>query len=403
MKTELFRRLDEKKERIIEIRRYLHAHPELSFQEENTAKYIAEFYTDKPCVVREHVGGNGVVVTIDSGKPGKTLAIRADFDALPITEQTGLPFASQNPGVMHACGHDGHTAYMLVLAETLMEMKDQLEGKVVILHQHAEETPPGGAIHMIQDGCLDGVDHVLGIHVMSTMETGGIFYREGPIQTGRAYFKVKIHGKGGHGSSPHMANDAIVAASEFVCAVQTIVSRRLNPFDVGSITIGSFDGKGSFNVIKDAVELEGDVRAMTEETRSLIEQEIRRILSGLQEMFGITYELEYNNDYPVLINDPAFTEFVVKSLAQSGIPEVTSIERCEPQPPSEDFAYYAQQRPSVFFYVGAMPDNGAYYPHHHPKFDINEDSLQIAAKVMGALVIDYMKEGGRDEDINSSV
>lgn len=403
MKTELFRRLDEKKERIIEIRRYLHAHPELSFQEENTAKYIAEFYTDKPCVVRERVGGNGVVVTIDSGKPGKTLAIRADFDALPITEQTGLPFASQNPGVMHACGHDGHTACMLVLAETLMEMRDQLEGKIVILHQHAEETPPGGAIHMIQDGCLDGVDHVLGIHVMSTMETGRIFYREGPIQTGRAYFKVKIHGKGGHGSSPHMANDAIVAASEFVCAVQTIVSRRLNPFDVGSITIGSFDGKGSFNVIKDAVELEGDVRAMTEETRSLIEQEIRRILSGLQEMFGITYELEYNNDYPVLVNDPAFTEFVVKSLTQSGIPEVTSIERCEPQPPSEDFAYYAQQRPSVFFYVGAMPDHGAYYPHHHPKFDINEDSLQIAAKAMGALVIDYMKEGGRDEDTNSSV
>lgn len=403
MKTELFRRLDEKKERIIEIRRYLHAHPELSFQEENTAKYIAEFYKDKPCDVLEHVGGHGVVVTIDSGKPGKTLAIRADFDALPITEQTGLPFASKNPGVMHACGHDGHTAYMLVLAETLMEMKDQLAGKVVILHQPAEETPPGGAIHMIQDGCLDGVDHVLGIHVMSTLETGGIFYREGPIQTGRAYFKVKIQGKGGHGSSPHMANDAIVAASEFVCAVQTIVSRRLNPFDVGSITIGSFDGKGSFNVIKDSVELEGDVRAMTEETRSLIEQEIRRILSGLQEMFGITYELEYNNDYPVLINDPAFTEFVVKSLTQSDIPEVTSIERCEPQPPSEDFAYYAQQRPSVFFYVGAMPDNGEYYPHHHPKFDINEDCLQIAAKVMGALVIDYMKEGERDEDTNSSV
>ncbi|CAH8768727.1 M20 family metallopeptidase [Paenibacillus dendritiformis] len=403
MKTELFRRLDEKKERIIEIRRYLHAHPELSFQEENTAKYIAEFYTDKPCDVREHVGGHGVVVTIDSGKPGKTLAIRADFDALPITEQTGLPFASKNPGVMHACGHDGHTAYMLVLAETLMEMKDQLAGKVVILHQPAEETPPGGAIHMIQDGCLGGVDHVLGIHVMSTMETGGIFYREGPIQTGRAYFKVKIQGKGGHGSSPHMANDAIVAASEFVCAVQTIVSRRLNPFDVGSITIGSFDGKGSFNVIKDSVELEGDVRAMTEETRSLIEKEIRRILSGLQEMFGITYELEYNNDYPVLINDPAFTEFVVKSLTQSDIPEVTSIERCEPQPPSEDFAYYAQQRPSVFFYIGAMPDNGEYYPHHHPRFDINEDCLQIAAKVMGALVIDYMKEGERDEDTNSSV
>ncbi|EUJ33089.1 M20 family metallopeptidase [Listeria cornellensis] len=389
MKQQLLEKLTEKQDRIIEIRRYLHAHPELSFQEENTAAYIANFYKGKDCDVRTNVGGHGVVVTIDSGKPGRTLAIRADFDALPIQEETGLPFASENPGVMHACGHDGHTAYMLILAETLIEMKNQLQGKIVVLHQPAEETPPGGAIAMIRDGCLDGVDEVLGIHVMSTMPTGEIAYREGAIQTGRASFKVKITGRGGHGSSPHMANDAIVATSEFVVALQTIISRRLNPFDVGSITIGSFDGKGSSNVIKDAVTLEGDVRAMTEATRTLIEKEIRRILDGLAVMFGVTYDLDYKNDYPVLVNDVALTEFVTKSLQETAIAEVTEITRCEPQPPSEDFAYYAQERPSCFFYVGAMPANGVFYPHHHPKFDINEASLLIAAKAMGAIVADY--------------
>lgn len=145
------------------------------------------------------MAATAVVVTIDSGKPGRTLAIRADFDALPIQEEIGLPFASQNFGVVHACGHDRHTAYMLILAETLLEMKDQFTGKVLVLHQLAEETPPGGAIAMIRDGCLDGVDHVLGIHVMSTMPTGEIAYREGAIQTGRASFKVKITGRGGHG------------------------------------------------------------------------------------------------------------------------------------------------------------------------------------------------------------
>ncbi|HDU0838197.1 TPA: amidohydrolase [Listeria monocytogenes] len=391
MKEKLFQKLDEKRDRMIEIRRYLHEHPELSFQEENTAKYIADFYKEMDCDVRTHVGGNGVVVTIDTGKPGKTLAIRADFDALPIQEETGLAFASKNPGVMHACGHDGHTAYMLILGETLIEMKQELTGKLVILHQHAEETPPGGAIQMIQDGALDGVDNVLGIHVMSTMKTGEVFYREGAIQTGRSYFKLKVQGQGGHGSSPHLANDAIVAASEFVVAVQTVISRRLNPFDVGSITIGSFDGKGSFNVIKDAVELEGDVRSMSEEARNIIQKEITRIVGGIEAMFGVTCELDYKNDYPVLNNDEALTDFVVKSIKGVKIPEITDVVRCEPQPPSEDFAYYAKELPSSFFYVGAMPADGHFYPHHHPKFDINEDSLLIASKAMGACVVDYLK------------
>ncbi len=395
MKKNLFEKLDEKETRMVEIRRYLHQHPELSFQETKTAAFITNFYQGLDCEVQTHVGGNGIVVTIDSGFPGKTLAIRADFDALPIQEETGLPFASQNSGVMHACGHDGHTAYMMILGETLIELKNQFVGKIVILHQPAEETPPGGAKGMIEAGCLEGVDHVVGIHVMSTMPTGEINYREGAIQTGRSYFKLKIKGQGGHGSSPHLSNDAIVAASHFVTATQTIVSRRLNPFEMGVVTIGSFDGKGSFNVIKDTVNLEGDVRAMSEDTRKTIQEEVKRLVIGLESMFGVTCELTYNDDYPTLINDLELTDFIVRSLKQSKISEVTEIKRCDPQPPSEDFAYYAQERPSVFFYVGAMPENGVFYPHHHPKFEINEKSLLISAKAMGSVVCDYLN-GGED-------
>lgn len=395
-KTHLFNKLSEKHDHMIEIYRYLHMHPELSFQEEQTANYIAAFYEGKDCDIRTNVGGRGIVVTIDSGKPGKTVAIRADFDALPIQEETDLPFASQTPGVMHACGHDGHTAYMLILAESLIEMKEELEGKVVILHQPAEEVPPGGAIGMIKDGALDGVDNVMGIHVMSEMEAGKVFYREGNVQTGRANFHVTIQGVGGHGSSPHKANDAIVAASYFVVAVQSIVSRRLNPFDVGSITIGNFDGRGSFNVIKDSVFLEGDVRSMTEETRTLIEKEIRSKLDGVASMFDVTYELDYQNDYPVLYNDPDMTEFAATALQTSHMPDVVAIEQCEAQPPSEDFAYYAKERPSVFLYVGASPDGEKAYPHHHPKFKINEKSMTVAAETMGTLVIDYLKRGNEE-------
>lgn len=187
-----------------------------------------------------------------------------------------------------------------------------------------------------------------------------------------------------------MANDAIVVASEFVVALQTIISLRLNPFDVGSITVGSFDGNGSFNVIKDAVVLEGDVRAMTEATRTLFEKEIRRLLDGLAVMFGITYDLDYENDYPVLVNDVALTEFVAKTLQETAMDEVTTITRCEPQPPSEDFAYYLEKIPSAFLYVGAKPKGvDKPYFNHHPKFDIDEDSLPVAAKSVAEIVLGY--------------
>ncbi|RIO52676.1 amidohydrolase [Staphylococcus pasteuri] len=390
MSNTLVEKLREKEDRMIEIRRHLHQHPELSFHEEETPKYIADFYKDKDCKLETNVGPNGVKVTIDSGKPGKTLAIRADFDALPIKEETGLSFASKNDGVMHACGHDAHTAYMLILAETLIEMKDQFSGKVIVIHQPAEEMPPGGAQGMIKDGVLDDVDHVLGVHVMSTMEAGKIFYKPEFVQTGRAYFKLTVHARGGHGSSPHMANDAIVAGSNFVTTAQTVVSRRLSPFETGVVTIGSFDGKGQFNVIKDTIEIEGDVRALTDDTRDTIQKELTHLVEGLEASFGVKCDFEFNKDYPALYNNPEFTSYVAETIKNAEGTDIQGVEECEAQPPSEDFAFYAVELPSTFIYSGAAPEDGEVYPHHHPKFNISESSMLVAAEAVGTVVLDYL-------------
>ncbi|EAG1721533.1 amidohydrolase [Listeria monocytogenes] len=396
MRTKLMNMLQERKNEITQIRRHLHEHPELSFHEAETAKFIQDFYKGKDVEVATEVGnGHAVVVTIKGGKPGKTIALRADFDALPIEEQTELPFKSKKPGVMHACGHDGHTAYLLVLADCLIQLKENIPGTIKIVHQHAEETPPGGAKSVVESGILDDVDQIFGIHVFPFGESGQVYYHSGFAMAGRTYFKLKIQGVGGHGSSPHMANDAIVAGAYFVTAIQTVVSRRLNPFDTGVITIGSFDGKGSFNVIKDAVELEGDVRYMNTENRDKMDAEIHRIVAGMEAMFGVTVELTYTNDYPPLYNDPAVTEQVVASL-QKGVGEyLTGISEYDMLSGSEDFAYYLQKIPGVFFYIGAKPKNtsNAYF-NHHPKFDIDEDALLVAAKSVADVVLDYYKLNG---------
>ena len=384
----LFEKLDQKYEKMVEIRRHLHMYPELSFEEKETSKYIANFYKNKGVDVKTNVGGYGVVVTIDTKKPGKTIALRADFDALPIEEENTFEYRSKNPGVMHSCAHDGHTAYLMVLAQTLIEMKDKLVGKIVIIHQPAEETPPGGSIQMIKDGVLEGVDNVFGLHLMSQMDFGKIFYHKGETQQARAKFDIKIQGVGGHGSSPHEANDAIVCASYMVTALQTIISRRLNPFMSGVVTIGSFTGEGSFNIIKDSVTLTGDVRTMSEKAKVMIEEEVNRIAKGIGEAFNCGIEVNYKNDYPVLYNDPELTQFVVDTLEKVKIDNVIAVEDSGPMAPSEDFSYYTKERPCVFYYIGAKPQGEA-YPHHHPKFDFDERAMLIAGKSLGAVVLSY--------------
>ncbi|WP_125761660.1 amidohydrolase [Companilactobacillus hulinensis] len=384
-------KLDDSRDEIIQIREYLHAHPEVSFKEKNTSAYIKKFYQNLDCTVRDCGDGHGIIVDIDSGNPGPKLALRADFDALAVQEDNDLPFKSQNSGVMHACGHDGHTAYLMVVARSLIELKDQLHGSIRIIHQPAEEVAPGGAKSMIEDGALDSVNNVVGVHVMTSMENGTIGYHAGETQTGRSNFTIKFTGKGGHASMPQISNDAIVAGSYFVTALQTVVSRRIDPFDTASVTIGSFDGVGSFNAIKESVTLKGDVRVMKEATRQKVRQQIETIAHGIESMFGVKAEIDYDDNYPVLVNDEALTKQVVKSIKAANIPEVTKVFDCGVQQPSEDFSYFAQKLPSTFFYVGCMTDDHANHPHHSPDFMMNEKCLIIAAKAVGSFVLDYLR------------
>lgn len=393
MKNKLMEMLEARKDEIIEIRRYLHQNPEISFKEEKTARYILDFYKGKDVEVHSNVGnGYGIVVTIKGGKPGKNIGLRADFDALPIQEEADVPFKSNIDGVMHACGHDGHTAYLLVLADCLIQLKDQIPGTIKIVHQHAEEVPPGGAKSIVESGLLDDLDNMFGIHLLPMGPAGLVGYHVGYSFNGRAYMKLKIQGRGGHGSSPHLANDAIVAGADFVSSVQTIISRRLNPFDVGVITIGSFDGKGTFNVIKDSVELEGDIRYMTNETKVIIEREVHNLCRGLEGKFGVTCELNYENDYPPLYNDPELTAQVAQFLRAANDKDITEVKEFPALSPSEDFAYYAEKFPSCFFYIGCTP-KGVDKPffNHHPKFDIDEDALLVAAKAVGQVVCGYYR------------
>lgn len=382
----LVKELEKDKEKMIKIRRYLHENPEISFKETKTAEYISKYYENKGVEVKTHVGGNGIVVIIDSGKPGKTMGLRADFDALPIKEETGLAFSSKNIGVMHACGHDAHTAYLMVLADILIKYKKELKGKIYIIHQHAEEMTPGGAIGMIKSGDLDEVDNFFGIHVMTDMPLGKVYYHSGETQQGRSKFNVKLIGKGGHGSMPHTANDAIVAGANLIMALQTIVSRRLSPFENGVVTVGSFDGAGTFNIIKDKIEITGDVRAMSENTMKKIEEQINIISQGIAKTYSMDIEYNFLIDYPILNNDKKMTQLVVNAVKKVGL----EAEDCGPQSPSEDFAHYAKIKPSCFFYVGAKKDNNN-YPHHNSKFDINEESLLVASKAMLAVVFEYLE------------
>ncbi|RDU37321.1 amidohydrolase [Neobacillus piezotolerans] len=391
MQKELMEILEARKEGMVQIRRYLHEHPELSFKEEKTAQYIADFYNGKDVDVQRNVGnGYGIIVTIKGGKPGKTIALRADFDALPILEETDVPFKSKNEGVMHACGHDAHTAYLLVLADCLIQLKDKLPGTIKIIHQHAEEAPPGGAKSIVESGILDDVENIFGVHIFPTHPAGFVGYHSGFSLAGRSFFKLVIQGVGGHGSSPHMANDAIVAAAHFVTAIQTVISRRINPFDHGVITIGSFDGKGTFNVIKDSVQLEGDVRYMTVENQELISKEVHRIVKGIEVEFDVKCDLTYTADYPPLYNDPKVTADVVAALESANDPDIKEVGEYPMLSGSEDFAYYLEKIPGCFFFIGCKPQGveNAYF-NHHPKFDIDEDCLLVAAKSVGQVVCSY--------------
>lgn len=391
MKEILFSNLDNYYDEMIEIRRYLHQHPELSFQEIQTAHYIKSYYEKLGIEVRGNVGGNGVVAKIYGTKPGKTVALRADFDALPIQEENDVSYKSLVPGVMHACGHDGHTATLLVLAKSLQEMRESLSGTFVMIHQHAEEYAPGGALAMIEDGCLDGVDVIYGTHLWATVPTGTVQYRTGPFMAAADRFEVTIQGKGGHGAQPHNTKDAIVAASQLVINLQQIVSRRVKPVDPAVVSVGSFVAENAFNVIADKVKLVGTARTFTEESRDLIESELEKVIQGTCYANDCTFDYTFFRGYPAVWNHPAETELLMESAAK--VAEVTTVEEAEPDMAGEDFAYYLKHVKGSFFFTGACPEGITNpYPHHHPKFNINENAMLVAAKTLGMIALDSVTE-----------
>ncbi|WP_432707090.1 M20 family metallopeptidase [Gottfriedia acidiceleris] len=391
MMSDLFSLLDSYYPEMVSTRRYLHENPELSFKEYETAKFIQNFYQQLNIPFKSNIGGNGVVATIHGRNPGKTIALRADFDALPIQDEKNVPYSSKVPGVMHACGHDGHTATLLYLAKALHEQKDSWDGKVVFLHQHAEEYAPGGAISMIADGCLDGVDEVYGTHLWAIEDLGTIGYRKGPIMAAADRFSITIQGQGGHGAEPHRTKDSIVIASQLVMALQQVVSRETNPIDTVVLSIGSFEAKNAFNVIADRATLIGTVRTFKKETQEKVKKQIARIIKGICLANDVTYEYKYDDGYPPVVNHEKETDLLVK-VAES-IDEVSHLIEMDPKMGGEDFAYYLQKVPGTFFFTGAKPPHiTEAYPHHHPKFDFDEKAMLIAAKTLGSVTLTSLKQ-----------
>ena len=373
---------------MVERRRYLHQHPELSFHEVDTPRFIAERLTELGIEVRTGVGGRGVVGTIRGGQPGKTVALRADFDALPIQDEKEVDYRSTVPGAMHACGHDGHTATLLAVAEILVGQKEHLAGNVVLIHQHAEEVVPGGARDMIADGCLDGVDVIFGTHLWSTTKLGTIGYRVGPVMAAADKFELTLFGRGGHGAKPHETIDAVVLGATVVKELQSIVSRRLDPLQQAVLTIGTLHAGNTFNVIADSAELTGTIRTFDPLVADQIVKEMERTIKGVCDAAGATYTFRYERGYPAVVNHPAETE-LVRAVA-SDVVGADQVFEIAPTMGGEDFAYYLQQVPGTFFFTGAGDET--FYPHHHPKFDFEEQAMQYAARILIEATKRYLAE-----------
>jgi amidohydrolase len=383
--------LEELYDQMVEWRRDFHMNPELSFQEVKTPKKIAEYLRSLGVEVKTGVGGRGVVGTIRGGKPGQTIALRADFDALPIQDEKEVSYKSKVPGVMHACGHDGHTSTLLGVAKVLSENREHLNGNVVLLHQHAEELAPGGAIAMVEDGCLEGVDVVFGTHLMANAPYGTYAYRKGAMMAAGDRFVITIQGKGGHGSSPHETVDAIAIGTQVVNQLQHLVSRQINPLKPAVVSVGSFHAGGASNVIADSAEITGTVRTFDPEVRDHIEREMKTIVEGICSAFHATCQVSYSRGYPAVVNHEKETDVFVEVMKKYVSEE--QLVNIDPIMGSEDFGYFIQNKPGMFFFTAAGNEEiGACYPHHHPKFDFDERAMLLAGKALLSITHHYLCE-----------
>jgi len=384
--------LTEMEPQIISWRRHLHQYPELSFHEEKTPAMIVEILTGLGFdEVRTGVGGRGVVGVLRGSRPGAIVALRADFDALPIQDQKEVEYKSTVPGVMHACGHDAHTSQLLGLASVLAPRRDQFAGEIRFLFQHAEEESPGGAIQMAEDGAVDGVDAVFGVHLWSMLPVGSVFISPGPIMANTDDFVIEIQGQGGHGAVPEETVDSIVIGSQIVGGLQTIASRNVSPLASVVVTVGTFQGGDNNNIIADSCRLTGTVRTFLPEVRDRAEQRLIEIAEGTAAMLGGSASVHYDRGYPAVINNEKEAQ-IAKEAAIAAFGE----ERVQPMKPlmgGEDFSYYLEKVPGAYLFVGAgNPDKLAKYPHHHPRFDIDEDSMLIAGELLGRTALHFLEK-----------
>jgi amidohydrolase len=366
-----------RRDQLVALRRELHAQPELAFAERQTAARVAAYLEGTGLALRTGVGGTGVLATAGQGT-GRSVLLRVDMDALPIQEESRAPYASRVPGVMHACGHDGHTAIGAVAARLLAERR--LPGEVRVLFQPAEEGE-GGAQAVVAQGAMDGVDLVLGIHLWNELPLGTLGVKAGPLMAAVDRLRIVVRGRGGHGGAPHRAADPVLAAAHVVVALQSVVSREVSPLDSAVLSIGAVHGGEAFNVIPDEVTLTGTLRSFDAALRAALPGRIRRLACGVAEGLGCRAEVEVRPGNPAVVNDPGVAELARQAAARVvGDAQVVSP---EPTMGGEDMAVYFERAPGCFVFVGsANPARGLDQSHHSPRFDFDEEALAIGCEFL---------------------
>jgi len=380
------------KDWIIETRRYLHQYPELSQKEEKTSQYIYKTLKNMNIKVEKGYYGTGVVAIIDGYSSKNTIGIRFDMDALQITEKNNVSYVSKNPGVMHACGHDGHMAIGLGLAKVLSKIKNNLYGTVKLIFQPAEEDAfnGGGAQYLIKEGALNKpeVDAMIGLHIWPDLPFNKVGTRAGVIMGSSDPIIIKLKGKGAHASQPSQGIDPIVIGSQVINGLQTIVSRNISPFEQAVISIGKFEGGTRYNIIPETVTLKGTVRTFDEETREKVKNRIKTISKNVALGLGGEAKIDYNLGYPPLVNDSKMVELAEKSIKQI-LGSENYINISNPAPTGEDFAFFAKEKPSVFYWLGCNKEGEKTPKLHSPYFDFDEEILLIGIKAISQTIINF--------------
>src|SRR5687767_7459832 len=375
---------------LVELRKQLHQHPELAFEEHETAKAVIGFLKKLGIPFRSGVGKTGIVALLEGSAPGRTIGIRADMDALPIHEETGLPYASKIPGKMHACGHDVHTVIALGVAAALAEMKDSLKGRIKFIFQPAEETL-SGAQAMIADGALDDpkMDLVLGYHNWPAVPAGKVGYNAEAVMSAADAFDITLKGRDGHGAHPHLGIDALAAGAHFVSQLQTLVSREVKPLSAAVVTVGQFNAGRGRNIIAGIAELKGIVRTMEPGLSEKIEAAMRRMLDGIKIGMRVDYELDYKRMTPALRNNPEILKKLLAS-AREAVGAENVLELPEPSMGSEDFAWFAEKVPAAHLRIGSKID-GLDTAIHRANYDCNELAIPVGIRVVARAALDLAR------------